>query len=167
MGIANLLSGLGGMLYELPKKAVSYATLQEHAINPENCADVNAAKLPYMGTVGGMNGDAADPQLKLDTVHRMQEYAINRFGDFESYFQLRNYLEKCNVNPDSLNQLTDKGRHLVDTAYQFYQEHGIEVPFTPYPILDAIIMMGGMVGASVAFAKYRNKFGNLFPDYSK
>jgi len=167
MGIANMLSSLGGMLYELPKKATSYLTLQEHSIDPNSCADVNAAKPMYMGFVGGINGDAVDPQLKLDTVQRMQEFAIDRFTDFESYFQLRNYLEKCGVNPDSINQLTDKGHQLVDTAYQFYQQHGIEVPFTPYPILDAIIMMGGMVGASIAFAKYRNKFGNLFPDYSK
>jgi hypothetical protein len=166
MGITNLLSGLGGMLYELPKKAVSYATLQELHINPDSCADVGNAELKYMGTVGGMNGDAVDPQLKLDTVHRMQEFAINRFGDFESYFQLRNYLEKCGVNPDSLNQLTDKGQHLVDTAYQLYQEHGIEVPFTGEPILMAA-MAGGIMAGVYAFAKFRNKFGNLFPDYSK
>lgn len=163
MGMANLLSSLGSALYELPKKAVSYATLPELHINPDSCADIGSAKLSYMGSVGGINSNAES----MNTIQRMQEYAVNAFDRMESYFHLKNYLEKCGVDPNSVHQLTDKGRELVDTANNLYQEHGMEVPFTPYPILDAIIMMGGMVGASVAFAKYRNKFGNLFPDYSK
>jgi len=162
MGMTNVLASLGGMLYELPKKAIGYSTLQELDLR-SNCEDIGRAKVFFEGAARDIDGDAQT----MHTAQRMQEYAINAFDRMETFFQSKHYLQNCGIDPDKVAALSDRGQQLVDTASQFYKEHGIAVPFTPYPILDAIIMMGGMVGASIAFAKYRNKFGSLFPDYSK
>lgn len=156
MGLTNIISGLGSALYELPKKAVSYASLSELDLGP-NCESVKSAKGLFPGYVRDIDGDAKS----MHTVERMQEYAINAFDRMESYFQIKNYLLNCGVDPDSVAKFSDKGRELVDTAYQLYEQGGIKVPFTGEPILMTMAA-GGILAGIYAYSKLKGKADDLF-----
>lgn len=156
MGLTNIISGLGSALYELPKKAVSYASLNELGLGP-NCESIGTAKRIFPSYVKDIDGDAKS----MHTVERMQEYAINAFDRMESYFQIKNYLLNCGVDPDSVAKFSDKGRELVDTAYQLYEQGGIKVPFTAEPIV--MTMAGGAIAAGVyAYLKLKGRTDGLF-----
>lgn len=157
MGITNLLSSLGGTLYELPKKVMSYATLPELHINPDSCADIGNAKISIGAYARNLDGDAQT----MHTVERMQEYAVNAFDRMESFFQLKHYLTTCGVDTNTVYSLSDKGQQLVDTAYQMYQEGGIKVPFTGEPMLMAM-MAGGIMAGVYAYTRFRGKSNGLF-----
>lgn len=156
MGLTNIISGLGSMLYELPKKAVSYASLNDLGLE-SNCASVGKAKSGFVGYVRDIDGDAKS----MHTVERMQEYAINAFDRMESYFQIKNYLLNCGVDPDSIAKFSDKGRELVDTAYQLYEQGGIKVPFTAEPIVMTMAA-GGIMAGIYAYSKLKGKANDLF-----
>ncbi len=158
---------LAHMLHDLPMKATSYTTLEELGYDPNTCANAVAAEGDIKGYISMTNSAAKrmvnDGEFTIET---MQKYAVDRFSDFQSYFHLRHHLEKCGVDPTGIEpSLTEEGRKLVDTAYELYQQEGIEVPFTGEPILDVLIAGSIVVGSTIGVTKLRGKVANLFYSY--
>jgi hypothetical protein len=169
MTLTNTLSSLGSALYELPKKAVAYATLSQMGIDKSNCQDTEMAK--YRLDLHAENANIDTRNLAEDG---LRKYATDGFFEpdnpntgysrMESLHQLKGYLESCGVNPNDIDHpISEKTQLAMNYAADFAQEHGRDIPFTGNPILDAALSVSILVGSGIAARYFAAKAGyNLF-----
>ena len=158
MTFASVLSGLGSALYELPRKAVAFATIDEMGV--KTCGN---AKFILDSKIGGLNLATRG----LDE-SGMREYAIGGMGKVESILHLKDYVSNCDSSY-AIPTLTDTAQKVVNYAIEYAHTQGKEIPFFGSAEADLVVALTGLaIGGSIVLYKLANKLGGnkLFPDYS-
>ncbi|MEM3143176.1 MAG: hypothetical protein QXW91_00905 [Candidatus Nitrosotenuis sp.] len=81
----------------------------------------------------------------------------------ESYLHLKHFItQTCREALPKYAELNESAQKAVDLYHQMTIDDGNPVPFTPYPLLDAMLMMGGVVGMSALAGRMLKRTGIFY-----
>lgn len=135
MDITGALTSLTPTLYELPKKAAAYLTID---LSDHTCASVKTllkgAAIGLNQGTGGLN-DAG-----------MREYAINGMSKVENFLNYKEYVSGCDPSYQ-IPRLTETAQKVVNYAVEYAREHGISIP--EFGDIASLVLKIGIAGVVI------------------